>query len=65
MIIRVISNKKHEFRKKEILNPDVFLKQSDSSLLAEITVLRLIVYLKDSNITVLIKLSVESNITGK
>ena len=57
--------KKNEFRKKEILNPDIFLKQSDSSLLAENRVLRFIVYLKDSNITVLIKLSVESNIKGK
>ena len=57
--------KKMNFVRRKFLTPDIFHKQSDSSLLAENRVLRFIVYLKDTNITVLIKLSVESNIKGK
>ena len=56
--------KKMNFVRGKFLTPDFFLKQSDLSLLAKNRVLRLIVYLNESNTMVVIKLSVESNITG-
>ena len=52
------------FVRRKFLTPDIFLKQGDSSLLAKNRVLRLIVYLNESNTMVVVKLSVESNITG-
>ena len=56
--------KKMNFVRGKFLTPDFFLKQSDLSLLAKNRVLRLIVYLNESNSMVVVKLSVESNITG-
>ena len=56
---------KNEFRKKKILKERYLSKTKCSNLLAKNKFSTLIVYLNDSNITVVIKLSVESNITGK
>ena len=52
------------FVRRKFLTTDIFLKQGDSILLAKNRVLRLIVYLNESNTMVVVKLSVESNITG-
>ena len=45
--------------------PDDSLKQSDINLLDKNRVSRLILYLNNSNVTVFIKLCIESNILGK
>ena len=65
MLIIHLRSYKNEFRKKEILNARFLSKTKCFKLLAKNKLLRLNEHLNDSNITVVIKLSVMSNITGK